>query len=975
MVRVSPTVRAGMRFAATPDVMALHEAEALARALARFTPTDDAERLLAQRAAEARAGQDFLDAYGIADARTWDPTIGWSQVVPAERLKVPIGKTPSGQVVLLDLKEGAENGFGPHGSMTGQTGSGKSEHCTSLVLGLAAKFPPEMVQMLLGDFKGESAFAGLEDLPHVQGIVSNLEKSAHKLDRFERVLRGELARRQELLNKHGFKGVREYEAARGAGRQDLEPIGALILILDEFSQLLQLRPGMAKVMDEVARQGRSLWIHILNASQRADVGKMAGMIAQQTYAIGLKVKDAGESRAAIGSPRAWEEFKNAAQGSAFLVVDGEHTRYRSFYVSGPFIPPKVKASQRDRAQGHYLGASKFTTQVCALPDTVEEESDEDSETEEAVPGADAATVVSVLVGRLRAAGGTRPRHKLWLPAFEETAALPIDDIVEEFWSRPWNQFSADAGLIVPYGREDDPYRHSQDVIGVGLSDSNLGVAGAPQTGKSTTIRTVMMALAMAHSPARVQFYGIDCGGGKLQSVAGLPHVCGIAGIGDDEKIRRVVSEVERIVAFRRRQWASWGENGIDLTKFRTLKFGSVKGEAPDDGHGDVFLIVDNIRALQQQDDMFDVHERLVKLAGESLNFGVHLIVANDQWITIKNESKLGARIELRMADSTDSKMGDREAAKQVPEDQKGRGLVKGGNHLLVAVPYLRQFADTGTEIAATEATAAAVADRWSQLGFAHAPKLQQLPAEISYNQLPAAPSGVLKIGIGEREMTTVGLDLRLTPHTYCVGTTQSGRTLFLKTVCAAIMETYTPEQAQVIQFDPDLSLADSIDGRYRTVYATTGDEIHAAAQAIAQKIDEERRPPRNLSPEQLAAWNPVRPKWFILVDDLNLLTPAGSMQSAMQPLVSSIETARKLDLHVIATSTSENWYAKGRQNKVIVAMDTGGASVVVLDGDKSQQIVDQVRPAARIPGRAELYIRKRGSQLIQIALPPGWDRR
>ena len=96
MVRVSGTVREGLRFAATPDVMARQEAEALARALARFAPTDDAERLLAQRAAEARAGQDFLDAYGIVDPRTWDPTIGWRQVSPAERLKVPIGKTPSG---------------------------------------------------------------------------------------------------------------------------------------------------------------------------------------------------------------------------------------------------------------------------------------------------------------------------------------------------------------------------------------------------------------------------------------------------------------------------------------------------------------------------------------------------------------------------------------------------------------------------------------------------------------------------------------------------------------------------------------------------------------------------------------------------------------------------------------------------------------------------------------------------------------
>jgi S-DNA-T family DNA segregation ATPase FtsK/SpoIIIE len=969
MVRVAPRVREGLRFAATPDVMDIFEAEALARALARWTPTDDAERLLAQRAAEARAGQEFLDAHGIFDARTWDPTLNWSQVTASERLRVPIGKSPGGQTVWLDIKEPAEGGMGPHGSMIGQTGSGKSEHLISFVLAMSSRFPPEMVQILLGDFKGESAFAGLENLPHVQGIVSNLEKSAHKLNRFELVLRGELNRRQELLNKYGFKGVREYEAARAAGREDLEPIGALILVLDEFSQLLELRPGMAKVMDEAARLGRSLWIHILNASQRMEVGKMAGMIAQQTYAIGLKVKDAGESRAAIGSPRAWEEFKNAPQGSAFLVVDGEHTRYRSFYVSGPFTPPKLNASQRDRAEGHYLGVSKFSAAVAPLPEAVEEDFDEDLEMEETVPGADAPTVMSVLADRLRAAGTSRPRHKLWLPALEETTAMPIDELIEEVWGRSWNDFSSDAGLVVPYGREDDPYAHSQDVINVGLIDSNLGIAGGPQTGKSTTIRTVMMALAMTHSPQRVQFYGIDCGGGKLQSVAGLPHVCGIAQHGDEERIRRIVSEVERILRNRKRAWATWGEKGMDLTTFRSLKFGPVKGEVPEDGHGDVFLIVDNIRALQG--DMLDVHDRLTAMAEGALNYGIHLIIANDQWITIKNDSKLGNRIELRMADPVDSKMGNRDAAKEIPEDQKGRGLVKGGKHMLVAVPYVSQFAESGTEVAATEASARAVAERWTQLGFERGPKLQQLPGEIGYADLPPAPRGTLKVGIGEREMTTVGLDLTLTPHVYCAGTTQSGRTVFLKTVCAAIMETYTPEQAQVIQFDMTESLADSIDDRYRTVYATTSGEINQAAALIAQSA-EQRRPPAELAPRERAAWKPVRPKWFIIVDDLNLLTPAGQTASALQPLVSAVETARRLDIHLIAATTSENWYSKGRGNKLIQAMDTAGATVIVLDGDKSNVIVDQVRPGPRIAGRAELYTRKSGGQMIQIALPPGW---
>ena len=99
MVRVSAVAREGLRFAATPDVMDVVEAEALARALARWMPTDEAERLLTQRAAEARSGQDFLDALGIFDARTWDPRLAWSQVTPAERLRVLL--TDSGASVLV----------------------------------------------------------------------------------------------------------------------------------------------------------------------------------------------------------------------------------------------------------------------------------------------------------------------------------------------------------------------------------------------------------------------------------------------------------------------------------------------------------------------------------------------------------------------------------------------------------------------------------------------------------------------------------------------------------------------------------------------------------------------------------------------------------------------------------------------------------------------------------------------------------
>ena len=71
MVRVSPLAEEGLAFAATPDVMPLVEAEVLARAVAAWEPQDAATRYVAERAASARAGQDFLDLFQIEDARVW----------------------------------------------------------------------------------------------------------------------------------------------------------------------------------------------------------------------------------------------------------------------------------------------------------------------------------------------------------------------------------------------------------------------------------------------------------------------------------------------------------------------------------------------------------------------------------------------------------------------------------------------------------------------------------------------------------------------------------------------------------------------------------------------------------------------------------------------------------------------------------------------------------------------------------------
>ena len=986
MVRIAAGIPKGLRFAATPDAMPIAEAEALARALARWEPSDDAAKLLADRAADARAGQEYLDVFHIEDARTWDPNTVWSQLTSAspDRLKIPLGRNPTtGKTVFLDLKEAAEGGMGPHGMMTGMTGSGKSETLLQFALSMAMLHPPEMLQLLLGDFKGESAFAPLADLPHANGgVISNMAESAHKLDRFEDALNGEVARRLRILKKTGYKDVRDYERARATTRPDLEPLGALVIIIDEFSELLRLRPTIAAVCDNVGRQGRALWIHIINASQRAEVGKMAGLIAQQTFSIGLKVKDAAQSRMAIDSPRAFDDLKGAPQGTGFLVYEGDHFKFRSWLVSAPFVPPKANGTQRRLTEGQFVDAHRFTGAVAPLP--IDIEVSDPLAQDEAVfgdiddePTVDAQTVCDVLVERLAAAGRDRPpMHRLWLPPLDDTAEIGVDEMAQEFWGRSWVEVVPDSGLVIPIGRGDDPFAHTQDLVAVDLAGAggNVAIAGASQAGKSTALRTLMMMLAISHSPQRVQFYCLDFGGGKLAGVAGLPHVSAVAAQGNVETIGRVLDSIESLVAQRAR---SWEQAGIDLTEFRARKFGGKAGAVPEDGHGDVFLVIDNIRVLQSD---YALTNRLVALSESALNYGVHLAITSGDWLSIKNPimNKMGTKIELRLASSTESQMQDRKAAAEIP-NQPGRAMQLGGRHMLIGAPVAgpgRHIITADGEAAAMSeqeavaATAAEIAGAWQARGVVAAGRMHVLPTEVGLAECAAAPRGTLRLGVGERGMDTVGINLVEGPHFLAVGAAGCGRSTVLKTAITAIKETFTPQEAFLLVFDVGMGLIDAYDPDYVRVYQNNLSTIATVTDELAKKL-QQRRPPAGLSPDELARWRFTGERVFVIVDDLNLMTPAGvgAAQSVLAPLSALMERGRQVGLHVIATSVlGPSWFGMAA-SKFVAAMQTGGTGLLVMDG-QGEKIREDVKAAPRPPGRGELVYRRAGRQMMQVALPP-----
>jgi S-DNA-T family DNA segregation ATPase FtsK/SpoIIIE len=178
---------------------------------------------------------------------------------------VPLGVGPGGRPVLLDLKEAAQGGMGPHGLCVGATGSGKSEVLRTLVLGLAMTHPPERLALVLVDYKGGATFAGAETLPHTSAMISNLSDDLGLVDRLHDALFGEMRRRQQILLDAGnLPDTTTYNRRRDAG-EPLPPLPELLVVIDEFGELLTAKPEFIELFLAIGRIGRSIGIHLLLA--------------------------------------------------------------------------------------------------------------------------------------------------------------------------------------------------------------------------------------------------------------------------------------------------------------------------------------------------------------------------------------------------------------------------------------------------------------------------------------------------------------------------------------------------------------------------------------------------------------------------------------------------------------------------------------------------------------------------------------
>lgn len=957
----------GVEWFGEPDTLSLVEVEALARKLSPYrvgsAAAEDGEEQ------PLLSNPSLLELLGIpGDPMTFDVQQAWRPRPVRDRYRVPFGVGEMGQPVELDIKEAAMEGMGPHGLCIGATGSGKSEFLRTLVLGMLATHSSTTLNFVLVDFKGGATFLGLDKAPHVSAVITNLADEVTLVDRMKDALAGEMNRRQEALKNGGnFKNVWEYEKARENGA-DLDPLPALFIVVDEFSELLSEKPDFIELFVAIGRLGRSLQMHMLLASQRLEEGKLRGLDSHLSYRIGLKTFSAAESRAAIGVPDAFE--LPSVPGGGYLKYDTSTLeRFKASYVSGPYRPAGIKAA----APGaKVVRADKrpqmFVPDYVELPKEPEPEPEpepekpQQPESEEAVEPSELDVIVSRLVGQ------GPPAHEVWLPPLNEPNSLdtllPNLNPTEERGLSPVG-FFGNGKLQVPLGIVDRPYEQRRDPLWADFSGGagHGAVVGGPQSGKSTMLRTLVMSMALTHTPEEAQFYAIDLGGGTLASLDGLPHVGGVAvARRDPDKARRIVAELTTLAAERE---ARFGELGVDsMADFRNRKRrGDITHEQ--DPFGDAFLIVDGWRALR--DDFEELEPQITKLAVQGLAYGVHVVIASNRWADIRPAIKdmLGTRFELRLGDPSESDI-ERRTAVNVPAGRPGRGLTRDKLHFLGGLPRIDGSSDATT---VGDGVADAVAKISSAWQGRKAPQVRLLPDFMPYEDLLAIDnrrdSKLVPIGVNEDELAPVYLDFNADPHFLAYADGESGKTNLLRQIVRGITDRYTKQEAVIILVDYRRTMLGFVEGDQLLAYAVSANQLDGIVKEVAGSM-QKRLPGPDVTPQQLkdrSWWQ--GPELFVIVDDYDLV--ATQQSNPLRPLAEYLPQAKDVGLHMVVARRTGG-AARTGMDPIIGKLKELAMPGIVMSGSKDEgTLLGNVKASPMPPGRGNLVSRKVGKQLMHVS--------
>jgi S-DNA-T family DNA segregation ATPase FtsK/SpoIIIE len=917
-----------------PDQVGEVAAETLSRMVAPL-------RLSRESIRDSGAGgdPDLPELLGVTDPRNLPLSVLWGPRGERDLLRVPIGVDDAGEPVLVDLKEPAQLGMGPHGLCVGATGSGKSELLRSLLLALLVTHHPEVLAMVLIDYKGGATFAPLAGAPHVAGVITNLEDDPVLIERVHTSLAGEVRRRQQLLKDAGnVANIADYAALRRR-RAGLPALPYLLVVIDEFGELLAAKPEFVELFLSIGRIGRSIGVHLLLSSQRIESGKMRGLETYLSYRLGLRTFSESESRTVLETPDAYH--LPPLPGYGYLKVDTTvYQRFKASFVSGPYrgadADPRADDTPRALSYPAYnvLGGAGTADGGPVMPARSSEP-----------------TLLDLVSAQWEGAADTVPQ--IWLPP------LPTAVTLDQLCGTP--VVTAARGLRlpgrhdrmrVPLGLLDDPARQWQGPwhLDLNAAGGHVAVIGAPASGRSTLLRTLVTSLALTHTPREVNVLAIDLTGNALGPLARLPHVSGVAGRTDTEQIRRTLQEAHALLTQREQVFREHGVDSLDA--MRELH---AAGRLPELAAADVVLVIDGFGHIAGE---FEAYEHLVaSLLQRGGGYGIHVVASMLRWydVRIALQSTIGTQIELRLGDPADSAI-DGKLARVLRDAPPGRALTDRRLFGHVALPRVDGRAHERGLAAAVTTMAQKLRAAW------HGPVAQPvrvLPARLSIDELAVpAESAAVPIGLDEASARTVLFDLLgRDTNLLVLGDGECGKTNLLALVASCLVKRHTDDELVFAVVDPRRGLGGCVPDSHLGGYAPNAMLATRLAAAVATQLEQRQN---GTAPGGPAAW----PHIVLLVDDFDVLTSAGRPLAALQPYLALGEDLR---FHAIVARRVAG-ASRGLFDPFLQTLRESGATGLVMTGERGEgKLLGDVYARPLPPGRGQWIRRGEPVRLIQTA--------
>ncbi|WP_029200342.1 FtsK/SpoIIIE domain-containing protein [Oribacterium sp. NK2B42] len=381
-----------------------------------------------------------------------------------------------------------------------------------------------------------------------------------------------------------------------------------------------------------------------------------------------------------------------------------------------------------------------------------------------------------------------------LPEMMTLADLPKGSGFDEdqlFDGKVWKSHGNSADIEICMGLYDDPQNQRQEAFAVNFTrDGNIILFGAPTTGKSTFLQTLVFGMMMKYSPSEANFYIMEYSARKFSVLEKAPHIGGIIKDGDDnERIEKFFTLLLRMMKERK---DILGDIGF-------AQYTEAHGK---DSIPAVFVVIDNFASLlSRTDDAFTA--AIQKLVKEGNSCGIFLIVSaagtGNGEIPNSIAQNIKTPICLELNNSYD--YGNYLRASRVrisPEaGVKGRGVGKVGERILEFQTALILKGENENEM---NKEAAGIVDKmresWTSGGNEIARQIPEIPAEPVWSEFRKLPGTIkqfesdrfLPVGYESRFAESYGIDLSSIYTFLLTGAKKKGKTNALKVLAASAAE-------------------------------------------------------------------------------------------------------------------------------------------------------------------------------------------